>query len=116
MARQGTSDARRISFTLPTVVSIVVGVAGIVIAQYMALANIRSDLRDIMTKMEVNKDVIAAKEETRDVKYSADMKRIEDRFAEFDKQIAKNAAQAKLDDYDLKAAIERSIQAIGRRP
>lgn len=55
------TNVNRITFTAPTVAAIVAAVVGIVGAQYLAQSGMRSDIRDIKTQIEAQKENIDLK-------------------------------------------------------
>lgn len=60
MVAKAPTDASVLSFRLPMVVGIVVGAASIVSTLYVGFAGIRSDIRDMSTRMEAQTKLFEA--------------------------------------------------------
>ncbi len=67
MAERRTTDASKLSFPLQLVIIIV----GTAIAGYTSQSSMRSDLRDIQTRLELGRDITKAQSTAQDEKLSA---------------------------------------------
>lgn len=108
----GINDARRLTLPMSAVVGVCIALIGIL----GFLFQIQSDVRNINTKMDGQKETTAADERARTIKYEADTKAQNDRMAAVEKALNEIRAQMKLDDYDHRTLIKDSINsALERR-
>jgi hypothetical protein len=71
------TDVNRLSFQMPTVAAIVIAAIGIAGSQYFFQSGIRSDLRDMRTRLELQAEVDKARNEARTTEIKAFNDRVE---------------------------------------
>ena len=75
--RVPSTDVNKLSFQMPTVIAIVVASMTVAGSQYFFQAGIRSDLRDMQTRMELQSEVDKARNEARTTEIKAFNDRVE---------------------------------------
>ncbi len=101
--REDKTDASRLSFPLPMVFAIVGTAISVAGAQYVAQAGLRSDVRDILTRMEMQTKVDAEATKLKD-----------ERFEQIRKEVDSLTREDRLRQYDLKTINDR-VDAVEKK-
>jgi hypothetical protein len=117
-AARRSTDVSRLSFPLQIVVGIVASIlsaASVVWVNQSGIkesqAQIQSDLRNLITKMEEREKVVAAEAKTRDVSINSDYTQQKNRIEALDAKIEEVKRNYQLADFNLRSEIKDAITA-----